>query len=740
MRRALTLAVILCAAALLARPAQAQLGQLGGFTGGGHTQPINKDQPVTFTADQVTYDRDNGIVTATGNVEAWQNDHILRADKITFDRNTNVAAATGHVVLLEPDGQVLFSDYAELTQGMKDGVLRGMRAILAQNGKLAANGARRTGGEINELSRVVYSTCNVCAKDPSKPPLWQLRAYSGVQDLQNKRIEFYDATMEFAGYPVGYLPYFNTADPSVKRATGLLIPSVGQSSALGQFIAIPYYIVLDDSSDVTVTPLITTKSGPDLDVDYRRRFNDGELKANGSVGEVNGSLQGSIYSTGRFTWDDTFRYGFDLDRASSVDYIRNFQLGRFFGGVSDVLTSDAYVEGFGQGAYTKLDTRFYQGLTTSIVDSKLPVVLPRFEYSYFGTVDPLGGRLSVDTTDFNVLRTVGTNTRRAALTLNYERPFSGPLGDQWKAQIHIDSAAYDATSIDNQPTFGTVSHDQVERAQPQVALDGRWPFLRDSGDWGSQIIEPMAEVVVSPVVGDSQYRRIPNEDSLDLEFTDANLFGFNRFPGIDRLEGGTRANVALHAEWLLNGTTLDGKFGQSFRTNRDLSMPYGSGLSGIVSDYVGHVTFAPAPWFDVTYRTRLDHNDFKTRLADAVVTAGVPTFSVNGGYLYSTFNPYALYDTNPQTPPASYFIPRNEVTAGFTTRYSNYRLSAYARRDLQTSKMVGVGAEAAYEDECFIFDAKFYKRYTSIDNDNGATAVLFTLTFKTVGQFGFHAF
>ncbi len=36
---------------------------------------------------------------------------------------------------------------------------------------------------------------------------------------------------------------------------------------------------------------------------------------------------------------------------------------------------------------------------------------------------------------------------------------------------------------------------------------------------------------------------IPNEDSLDFEFTDDNLFSLNRFPGIDRLEGGPRANV-----------------------------------------------------------------------------------------------------------------------------------------------------------------------------------------------------
>ena len=39
-----------------------------------------------------------------------------------------------------------------------------------------------------------------------------------------------------------------------------------------------------------------------------------------------------------------------------------------------------------------------------------------------------------------------------------------------------------------------------------------------------------------------------------------------------------------------------------------------------------------------------------------------------------------------------------------------------------------------------IIDAEFYRRYTSLYGDNGATTVLIEITFKTVGQFGFHAF
>ncbi len=218
----LLLAMLLASA--LPGAARAQLSTLANTES---QQPGRRDQPVTFTADPVEYDRENSLVIAQGHVEAWQNDHVLRADHITFDRNTGVAAAKGNVVLLEPDGQVLFADYAELTQDMKNGVMRDMRAILAQNGRLAANGARRTDGEINDLSRVVYSTCDLCAKDPTRAPLWQIRALSATQDLEHKKIEYQDAVMEMYGIPVGYMPYFWHADPSVKRASGLLIPSFG---------------------------------------------------------------------------------------------------------------------------------------------------------------------------------------------------------------------------------------------------------------------------------------------------------------------------------------------------------------------------------------------------------------------------------------------------------------------------------------------------------------------------------
>ena len=720
-------------------PARAQLGALS--TLGSNPQPSRKE-PVTFGSDQVQYDQQNNLVIATGHVEAWQNGHILRADKIVFDRNTGTAAATGHVVLLEPDGEVMFADYAEMTQDMNDGVLKDMRALMTQNGKLAANGVRRTAGKINELSRVVYSPCNLCKDDPTKPPLWQIRAYSGVQDLENKRDEYYDAVLEMYGWPVAYFPYLSAPDPSVKRASGLLMPSIGSSSRLGVFAAQPYYLVIDDQSDATFTPVLTTKDGPQINLEYRRRFNDGFLILETSAGYLDKSVQGTIATKGQFSYDDTWRWGFDINRASSSNYVRDFRFGNGYSLDPNLLSSQIYVEGFGEGSYARLDTKFYQGLSTTIIDSELPVVLPRYQYSYFGQPDAWGGRFSLDAGAFNVLRSDGTNTRRTNLTVNWERPFVGALGDLWKITLHGDAAAYQASDFNEQPNFGSHSNVQAVRALPQMAVDFRWPFMRDSGDWGIQVIEPMLQLVVAPQTGDSQINKYPNEDSLDLEFNDANLFGFNRFPGIDRLEGGVRLNAALHGTWYLGGTTFDAFIGQSYRDGKDSLFPEYTGLHNQVSDVVARATFSPAPWLDLTYRTRLDAKTLATHMADTVASVGEPKFRLNLGYLYTTYDPYTLFDTAPPPTSAtdpSFFQHRNEVSVGASSNWGQYRFSAFARRDLTTNQMVALGADAIYEDECFVVDFKFYRRYTSIDNDSGSTALLILITLKTIGQFGYRA-
>jgi LPS-assembly protein len=706
--------------------------------------PISKTTPVTFLADQVSYDKQTGTVTATGNVQAWQNGHVLYADKIVIDRVHNSSEAIGHVVLMEPGGEVVFAKRAHLSEGMKNAVMRGVASILAQNGRMVANGARRIGGVANEMSRVVYSTCDLCKHDPEAAPLWQIRARSAVQNLKRKTIVYRDAEVQIYGFPIFWSPYLSQPDPSVKRMSGVLIPSFGASTHIGAFIAVPYFWAINKSSDVTIVPIIATKAGPVLDVKYRKAFNDGRLNVNIAAGrdpEVGSSgshndFADAIFSNGTFDLNNTWRAGFTYNRTSNVAFLNDF---RYLPNAA-FLSSNAYLEGFGPGSYARIDGQIYQGLVASINQSQLPVVSPYARYDYFGTPDRFGGRLSYNVNAFNVYRAVGTNTRRVAAIGNYEFPLDGPLGSLWTARFRLIAAGYDASKLNEQPNFSPVSSADTARAIPIGAIAMRLPMIRSAGDLGEQIIEPRVQFVTAPVYGIGQTRVIPNEDSIDPEFTDANLFSLNRFPGIDRFSGGSRVDYALQGSWYLpDNAYATGLIGQSYAFEKNNLYPTGSGLSDRASDVVARATVVPAPWLNLTYRTRLSHRDLSVQMIDGTASVGTNRLRVTGGYLYSTTNPYYL-DIQAGPPPAAYFTPRREITGGVSaTLWKGWAVSAAAQRNLATGQFDNAAVSATWQNECTAVNISFYRRLTSYNYDRGSTTLLINVTLKTLGNIGFNA-
>ncbi len=207
---------------------------------------------------------------------------------------------------------------------------------------------------------------------------------------------------------------------------------------------------------------------------------------------------------------------------------------------------------------------------------------------------------------------------------------------------------------------------------------------------------------------------------------------------MDRLEGGVRANVALHGAWYFpGGATVDGLIGQGYRAQKDTAFAAGSGLDQTATDVVSHLSFTPSTWLDVTTRERFDHKTAKVNFADAIASAGPSWLRVSSGYIYTATNPFNLFQVPlSQTVPTP---PRNEIALGASTQFGHWKLSMNGRRDLEQSKMVAAGVKATYEDECLIFDVNAFRRYTSINGDRGASTILFQITLKTVGQFGFHA-
>ncbi|PIQ95879.1 MAG: hypothetical protein COV67_12530, partial [Nitrospinae bacterium CG11_big_fil_rev_8_21_14_0_20_56_8] len=196
--------------------------------------------PAELSADSMTYDREMGLIVATGNVEVVYGERTLLADKITYNQKSDIVVADGNVSMTDVSGKVLLGDKMEITGDLKDGVIYNIGLVLEDKSRVAGAGARRSDGTITEVSKAVYSPCNLCADDPSAAPLWQLKSVRVIHDSEQKQVSYRNAWLEIYGIPVAYTPYLSHPDPTVKRRSGFLAPSISTSSDLGFRLNTPY--------------------------------------------------------------------------------------------------------------------------------------------------------------------------------------------------------------------------------------------------------------------------------------------------------------------------------------------------------------------------------------------------------------------------------------------------------------------------------------------------------------------
>src|SRR5437763_4108906 len=328
-RAGLSLIVLVVGLLSAAVPALAQLAA------GGHRPERNA--PVLFQADEVQYDEQLGLTVAKGHVEISQGGEILLADTISYNQRTDTVTASGHVSLLAPTGEIAFADFMELRDSMNNAFAQNVRMLLADRSRLAANTARRVNGNRFELRRGVYSPCDLCRDNPSAPPAWQLKAREISDDKEYKLIEFRDVVMEIDGWPVFYAPYLSQPEPGVKRASGLMMPSFGNSNTVGFHATIPYFWAIDRDQDLTWPPRFLTRGGPLLAAEYRQRFGNGILDALGSlkysnVGangdtSIDQQFRGHVNASVLWDFDTTYRNGFMLKRVSDQTYLLRFGFG-----------------------------------------------------------------------------------------------------------------------------------------------------------------------------------------------------------------------------------------------------------------------------------------------------------------------------------------------------------------------------------------------------------------------------
>lgn len=699
-----------------------------------------KSEPTLLNADQVVYDEQAGIVTATGAVELSQGQRTVRADRIVYNRNTKVVVASGQVRMREPSGDFVFTDYAELTDDLRDAFINNVRVLLTDNSRMAGTEGERRDGRLLRVNRGLYSPCELCQEEPTRAPVWQLRASRIVHDKEEKDVRYRHLFLEMFGVPVFYSPYFSHPDPSVDRRSGLLAPSYGSKSKLGTFINNQYYIDIAPDQDATLNATLFTAQSPLVGGEYRKRFENGYLQLNGALtrseliglnqvskGEQN---RGFAAVNGRFDLNDTWRVGINAARASDYNFLR-----RYYGMREDVVTSRAYAEAFDGRNYAAVNAYAFQDMRLGNT-TKEPVVAPQMVYSALGQPgELLGGRWSLDAQSLTLQRHKGQSVNRLTLLPGWRREEALPLGLVAWADASALGAFYDYENFDRPDVAGSQRFSGAEsRFLPRGSVGVRYPLVR-YGESSQQTIEPKLAFSYAPEIRDDD---APNEDSIDATLDSTTLFMSSRYAGYDRLDTGTQATYGLR--WAVDGYREGAAsifLGQSYRLNENAGYPVYSGLSKKKSDYVTRVTLQPVNWLDLDYRGRFDSDNERVQ---------VHSMTMSGNY--SRVGAYVNFYYRDRSPDMS----RNALI------HSSY-MNMGASVTLAPRWSLGVGHSQAfssdpgpritvsslnYSDECLLFQTVLRRDFTTdtasaTSSDEGST-LYFRLVFKNLGEFKSPAF
>ena len=696
-----------------------------------------KEPPVDFEASSVEYDDANQIITASGAVEIVQEGRIVKADRVVYDLKKEVVSAEGNVAVMEANGDVHFVEKADLEKSMRNGYVKKLRSVLADGSRFTAEEGHRIDGKRVEMKQATYTPCEPCAAHPEKPPAWQIRAKKVIHDEESHSIIYKNATLEAGGVPVMYVPYFSHADGTIKQKSGLLTPVFNLSSNLG-FSATPrYYWAIDKTQDATIGVRTFLEQAPMLLGEYRKRFNNAEIKLEGSTNysdridssgdkkiHIDDELRGNLFGKGTWDIDDKWRAGFNAALVSDDQYLREYDIPS-----DDVLENELYAERFDDRNYAVVRTLAFQDLRISNRAADQPNILPEANISFLGKPgDTLGGRWSLNMSVLGLARDGdGQDVLRASTEAGWERKdiFNSGFVNIINANIRGD-----IYSIPNRDAtlLGSGEGDSVSsRFYPVITNETSYPLVNYVDDV-QYVVEPTVSLTAATDVENKT--DIPNEDSQDVQIDANNIFEPNRFPGLDRVEDKTHATYGVRTgAHLDDGSKAEIFLGQSYRFDKnDNPFPQGSGLDRQESNYVGEINADYQGLYNLNYRFELSSEDLSSERHELDAGAVIDRLYLNTSYFYAK----SLEGTDLTTSREQLY---GGISYGFTDEWIG---TVNGRYDLSedTKGLRALGGELKYLGQCYTIALNAAKNFTFETTGDNATEIMLRIGLRNVGEFG----
>jgi LPS-assembly protein len=672
----------------------------------------DKNQKLIFETDSIFFDYKKNFLTSPKNSTIYdRNNNVFLLDNFEYEINNSLIKAK-NLNLIDKDNnklttEIVFIDTMNNNFYGKDVSLKLQN--ISQNKENEPRFKARTfvhKKNVTDFNKAVFTTCK---KRNEECPPWEISASKIQHDKINKIINYENAVLRLYNTPIIYFPKFYHPDPSVKRKSGLLVPSLKSFKNGDNYLSLPYFQVISDNKDITFTPRFYDQDKFLLQSEVREVLKNSNHISDFSIKFENDQKLKShfFYKYDKNLNLDNFdenKLGFKIQQTSKDTYLRKNNIKTDLEFNDNVLENSFEIDLSSSDFDAEFKTVIYENLFKEEND-RYEYIFPNINlFKRFNNFNLLDGDFSLNSKLFaknyetNIYETVSINDlifKSSPIITN-----KGFNNDYEMIIKNLNSNAKNSKRYKNKDTI---------YASSLIQLNSSLPLIKET-NYYKNILNPKFSLKIAP----KHTKNIRNiENKIDVD----NVYNLNRLNNNDEMiEGGLSLTYGSEFTMTNKKNLIDFfkfKIANNLRLEENNNLPGDNQLNKKVSSIFNKISYQPNNLFKLEYDSSIKNN-----LSDINYERFITEFKINN--LITSFNYVNENNTNEKNSylinKTKFNIDKNKAISFSTSKNKTLNLTEYYNLAYQ------------YENDCLLASIEYNKNFYNDRDIKPTENFLFKLT------------
>ena len=552
------------------------------------------------------------------------------------------------------------------------------------------------------VTKGVFTSCKL-VEDECSP--WLIKAEKITHNKIKKTIEYKNAWLEIYDKPVVYFPFFYHPDPTVKRQSGFLMPKINSSNSLGSSIQIPYYNVVAENKDFTLSPRIFFDDKFMLQSEYRQvnKFTKSIYDHSFVRDDDNTKSHffGNIYSL-----KNDNKIELNIETTSNKDYLQKYNVNSELVKNDSLLNSYLTYEKNNDDYYFISSLEVFEDLTENDSDS-YEYIYPNYKFGKnFDT--KIGGKFEFYSSGYQ--KKYETN-RYDGLIVNDLRYVSEIF---MKDEGVINNFALVLKNVNSEGENSTELKENTDnKVLSSFVHNTKYPLIKKTDNYTNYLTP-----ILSTRLSLSETKNVSSEDQ---RITFGEIFNIDRLNDDYMIEGGE--SLTIGTEYSLfnenNFNILNLSAAQVLRLQENPDLPIDSTIGEKRSDFIGSLELNPSEKTNINYSYSLDNN-----LDDLNYNYITANYSVN-----NFITSFKFLEDNSSSGDKSFI--ENNTKISFK---NNYSLQFNTNKNLEKNMTEYYNLLYEYKNDCLSAAINYRKSFYKDTNITPEENIFFTIKIIPFGN------